>query len=333
MAGSCTMRSMADPHLQSIPDSYFTQSIGPNILLPSFASNQSLFIMMMESIDGMVDIESPYKDNDNCLPALKFLHMLITLDKFDNPLTLHKQASALMMFFRLLNCTSSHPPFLETDWCTPQLATKFTQITLRCLDSKTYTWWYPNKDTFEQATYLLQHTSFTNKMLASFVSNLFEEFSTQTNHRYTLWTFLHLIITKLGSDYKLVCVCHQSLEYLHEPNNLFTSCCVLIHCNDTRTLRHLALLHPEHGSWPGCIQRLEEDYGGRGAWIIAEFKAFIQAGCVGAFGEDHMAPQEENDRPVPEQDPRSTVRDKVQRFITGKFSHRGIESSSNNNRV
>ncbi|KAK0490369.1 hypothetical protein IW261DRAFT_1431750, partial [Armillaria novae-zelandiae] len=82
----------------------------------------------------------------------------------------------------------------------------------------------------------------------------------------------------------------------------FKSCTVLIHRNDTRTLRGLTLLHSEHSSWSGCIQRLE-DSGIDGA-VVAEFKAFIQAGCMGEIREDSppstpssVSSQEENEKP------------------------------------
>ncbi|KAK0231495.1 hypothetical protein IW262DRAFT_1344599 [Armillaria fumosa] len=221
------------------------------------------------------------------------------------------------MFFRVLKCTSSRPPSLEKDWCTPQLATKFVQLTLT--DSGVCA--------LEICAYFLQHTSFTAETLASFVSDFFGKFRTRI-FGGVLWLFLRLIITELGSEY-LVRVRRQSLEYLHEPDNLFTSCTALIQWNDTQTLRRLALLHPEHGSWSGCIQRLEDSdmYG------VADFKAFIQAGCVGAYGEDRTAPQEGNDRPVPVQHLWSTTWNNVQQFITGKPRRGGIESSRNDNRV
>ncbi|KAK0448057.1 hypothetical protein EV421DRAFT_110421 [Armillaria borealis] len=328
MAGSRPMRSMAADScfMRSIADSHPLQSIPPS----SFASNQSLFIMIVESIGYLVDIASPHKDNDNRGTVLEFLYTLITSVEFDEPLTLLEQSSALTMFFRILNSTSSRPPYLQKDWCTPQLATKFVRISLRDF----------RVDTDERGTYLFQHTSFTNETLASFVSNLFEELRTEINGG-ALRIFLPLIITGLGSeDLGVHTVRRQSLEYLHEPDNLFTSCTALIQWYDTRTLRCLALLHPKHPSWPGCLQRLEDSEmeDEMEESLVANFKAFIQAGCVGAFGEAHTAPsvhivssQGENAKPL--QYLWSTVRYRVQRFITGKSSRGGIESSSNDNRV
>ncbi len=271
-----------------------------------------------------MDIASPHKDNDNRCTVLEFLYTLITSVEFDDHLTPLEQSVTLTMFFRVLNSTSSRPPFLEKDWCTPQRATKFVQIALRDFRGPTH----------ELGTYFLQHTSFTNETLASFVSSTFEELRTETNS-CALWIFLDLIITGLGSEDLGVHIRQQSLEYFHEPNNLFTSCTALIQWNDTRILRRLALLHPGHRSWPGCLQRLEDI--GMKESLVTDLKAFIQAGCVGAFGEDDTASsssivssQEENDKSL--QHLWSTVRHRVQRFITGKPSREGIESSSNDNR-
>ncbi len=173
--------------------------------------------------------------------------------------------------------------------------------------------------------------------MASFISNLFEEFRTGI-HNFVLCIFLRLIIPGLGSEDLGVHIRQQSLEYLHEPDNLFTSCTALILWYDTRTLCHLALLHPEHPSWPGCLQRLENSEWKKS--LVTGFKAFIQAGCVGAFGEDDTASsihisivssQGENDKPL--QHLWSTVRHRVQRFITGKPCREEIELLSNDSSV
>ncbi len=261
MAGSCSTRSMQN---------------WPSIPLSFIASNRSLFIMIVESIGSLVDIASPHKDNDNRGAVLEYLYTLITSVEFDDPLTPREQTSALMMFFRVLNSTSSRPPFRETDWCTPQLATKSVRIALKDSGSPTH----------ELGTYFFQHTSFTNETSAFFVSDLFEELRTQITNT-ALRTFLCLIITGLGSEYLGVHIRQQSLEYLHEPDNLFISCTTLIQRYDTRTLRRLALLHPEHLSWPGCLQRLEDSE--MEELLVTDFKAFIQAGCVGAFGKVYEA--------------------------------------------
>ncbi len=313
MAGSRSMRSMAaDSHpLRSVSDT-------------SFSDTESLFSTILQRIGDLVDIASPHKDNDNRGTVLEFLYTLITSVEFDKHLTPLEQSSALMMFFRVLNSTSSHPPWLQKDWCTPQLATKFVRLSL--MDFR--------NNTDELGTYLFQHTSFTNETLASFVSNLFEELRTEIGYP-ALPIFLRLIITRLGSGDLGVHIRQQSLEYLHEPDNLFISCTALILWPDTRTLRRLALLHPEHDSWPGCLQRLEDSEmeNEMQESRVADFKAFIQAGCVGAFGEARAASsihivssQEENDRSL--QHLWSMVRHRVQQFITGKPSREEIELSS-----
>ncbi len=83
---------------------------------------------------------------------------------------------------------------------------------------------------------------------------------------------------------------------MYEPDNLFTSCTTLIIWRDARTLRRLALLCPKHRAWLGCLQRLqgaefpEWALGIRDIpYTISDFKAFVRAGCVGAFGKDDTA--------------------------------------------
>ncbi|KAK0455565.1 uncharacterized protein EV420DRAFT_1554362 [Desarmillaria tabescens] len=311
MAGSRSMRSM--------PVSPFT-------------SNQSLFIKIVRGIGDFLGIASPDKataavpldDIDNRSTVLISLYTLISSFEFDRPLTPYEQTFALTMFFRVLNSTFPHPSILEKNWCMPQLATKSVRIALKDFRNPTH----------ELGTYFFQHTSFTNEALASFVSSLFEQLRTEIANS-ALRTFLRLIITGLGSEDLGVHIRQKSLEYLHEPDNLFTSCTALIRWDDTKTLRRLALLHPAAAAWLGCLQRLEDS--GIEESLVIDFKAFIQAGRVGAFGEDDTASsssvgssQGESDNSL--QHPWSTVWHRVQRFLAGKPS-REIESSSNDNRV
>ncbi|KAK0490317.1 hypothetical protein IW261DRAFT_1431441 [Armillaria novae-zelandiae] len=298
--------------LLSMVSSSTMRSVSP---IAPFTPKESLFIMIIESIGAIIDIDSPHKDNDNRHTVLESLHTLITSDEFDNPLTPHEQTSALMMFFRVLNCTSPCPPNLKNGWCTLQLATKFVQIASRDL-----------KCPRQLGTLLFQHTSFTNKTLASFISDLFKELCIQPN---ALCIFLCLIIPQLGTEHLGLHVYRQSLEYLHEPDNLFTSCTALIQQNDTQTLRCLALLQCRHGSWSSCIQQLEDSELDKEQ--VADFKAFIEAKCEGAYGKDDTAPEAENDRPLPvPQHPWSMVQHKVQQFMV---SHRRKEPSHSHDPV
>ncbi|KAK0448053.1 hypothetical protein EV421DRAFT_110298 [Armillaria borealis] len=239
MAGSRSMRSMAaDSRLmRSFDGSHPLRGIPDT----SFFRFESLFFTILLSLGDLVDLASPPEDNDNRGTVLEFLHTLITSVEFDDSLTPFEQSFALTMFFRVLNSTTCRPPCLQKDWCTPQLATKSVKIALR-------SWLSP---TGELGTCFFQHTSFTNETLASFVSDLFEELRTQIDGG-ALQTFLRLIITGLGSED------------------------LGVHCNDTQTLRRLALLHPKHPSWPGCLQRLEDSEMGESR--VTDFKAFIQAG-------------------------------------------------------
>ncbi|KAK0214280.1 hypothetical protein EDD85DRAFT_1030129 [Armillaria nabsnona] len=156
--------------------------------------------------------------------------------------------------------------------------------------------------------------------------------------------FDDLIVTGLASEQLDVQVRQQSLEYLYEPDNLFTSCKTLITWDDVRTLRRLALLHPRDPTWSRCLRQLEDfDFP---EWAlgmhdiphtVSDFKAFIEAGCVGAFGKVDTASsnfmrldQEDEDSP---RHPWSTAWRRVRRFIPGEPSREEIELSSNDNGV
>ncbi|KAK0213177.1 hypothetical protein DFS33DRAFT_1269803 [Desarmillaria ectypa] len=215
----------------------------------------------------------------------------------------------------LLNSTFPLPPFLAKDWCTPQLATKSIQIAF-----EDTIWLSPDcyHSAYELGTYFFQSTSFTNETLAYFVSSVFEQLRTQTGRGLPI--FLDLIVTGLASD---------DLNGPHE----------------TKTLRRLALLRPKDPAWTGCIQRLQGAEHQAWEWIqydtprvITDFKAFIEAECVGAFGKDvtvssnPVQPAQGEDDNSP-QHLWSKVWRRVRQFIAGDPSRKEIELSSNDNGV
>ncbi|KAK0455545.1 uncharacterized protein EV420DRAFT_1644773 [Desarmillaria tabescens] len=276
--------SMADsPSIRSMPSStfHFHDSLFIGIIR---GIGDFLGVKSLRSYDG--DIPTVPLD-DNRQAVLEFLFTLISPVEFDNTLTPPEWNYVLIIFLRVLNSTSPHPPFLAEDWCTPQLATKFVRNTLE----GTSRWQYSNAS--ELGTYFFRSTSFTNETVAYFVSSFFKHLCTQDSSP-TVSIFLSLIVTILASENSDIHIRQQSLEYLYEPNNLFTSCSTLIECGQSGTLRRLALLRPKDPAWSGCLQRLQDFELQEGIWnqpriIVANFKVFIEGGCVGTFGEDDMA--------------------------------------------
>ncbi|KAK0225559.1 hypothetical protein IW262DRAFT_1491163 [Armillaria fumosa] len=324
VAGSSSMRSMA---VSTLP------------------FHHSLFISIIKNIGGILGIKSLPSDYDdtptipldnNRCAVLKLLYMLISSLEFDDALTLPERNVVLTTFFRVLKSTSPRPPFLAEYWCTPQRATKSVQIALEDTSWGTLS---HRRHALELGTYFLRSTSFTNETLASFVTSLFEQLHTENDDSRPI-SFLNLIVTEMESKHLDAQICQRSLEYLYSPDNLFTYCATLIIRDDTTALRRLALLHPNHPAWSGCLQQLHLG----GEWgddqhirVLTTFKAFIEAGCVGIFGEDDEA--HANSMRLAEGDDNSlqhrwtTVWRRVWPFIAGEPSHKRGSSDNGDNAV
>ncbi|KAK0195054.1 hypothetical protein F5146DRAFT_1024016 [Armillaria mellea] len=327
MAGSHSIRSMA---------------------IPPYSFSDSLFSRILRGIGEFLGVNV----YDNNLPAvaldtnryavLKLLYDLISSAEFDDTVTHRDQIFVLTTFFRVLNSTLPHPPFLAKDWCTPQLAIKSVQIAFEEASRPSLYHEDYYHTAHELGTYFFRHTSFTNEALAHFVSTLFEHLRKQDGR--VLSVFLDLIVTGLASEQLDVQVRQQSLEYLYKPENLFASCTTLITCGETRTLRRLALLHPKDPAWSGCLRQLEVfDFPEQASVMhyirhtISNFKAFIEAGCVGTFGKaDTMSSNFMRLDQEDEDSPRhywSTVWHRVRRFIPGKDSREETGLSNNDSGV
>ncbi|KAK0476756.1 hypothetical protein IW261DRAFT_1489925 [Armillaria novae-zelandiae] len=269
MAGSTSIRSMR---------------ISP------FPFPHSLFTTIMEDIGGFLDIKSlpltldltptVYLD-DNRHAVVQLLYILISSVEFEDTLTVPERNVTLTTFFRVLNSMSPRPSFLDKYWCTPQVLTNTLHIVF---EPQSWASTYQHGLACDLATYFFLSTTFTDETLASFLSSLFEQPRILPDS--LLSKFLDLIFTGLVSGDSGSQLCQQSLAIIYEPNNLFTSCCAIIKLGENKTLRRLAFLRPKDSSWPGCLQRLQGLPLGERACILTAFKAFVNAGCVGAFGED-----------------------------------------------
>ncbi|KAK0448783.1 hypothetical protein EV421DRAFT_1900487 [Armillaria borealis] len=219
----------------------------------------------------------------NRYAALKLLYTLISSAELDN-IPLERLNAVWTTLFRVKNSTFPLPSFLAKDDWFIQLATKSVQIAFGYVSPTSFYHEDYYHTAYELGTYFFQHTSFTNEALAYFVSTLFEQLRKQDGH--ALSVFLDLIVTRLASEDLDVQIRQKSLEYLHEPDNLFTSCTALIIWGHTNTLRRLALLCPQRPAWPGCLQQLPQDFEfPERAWgmhgiphPVSAFKAVIKAG-------------------------------------------------------
>ncbi|KAK0195065.1 hypothetical protein F5146DRAFT_1132485 [Armillaria mellea] len=318
--------------------------------IPPYSFSGSLFNRILRGIGDFLGVNA----YDNNLPAvafklldtnrhvvLKLLYDLISSAEFDDTVTRGDQIFVLITFLRVLNSTFPHPPFLAKDWCTQQLAIKYVQIAFEDASRTSPSFEDYHDMAHELGTYFFRHTSFTNEALAHLVSTLFEHLRNQDGRGLSV--FLDLIVTGPTSEQLDVQVHQQSLEYLYKPENLFASCTTLITWGKTRTLRRLALLRPKDPAWSGCLRQLEVfDFPEWPLTIhirhtISDLKAFIEAGCVGAFGKadttssNSIRPdREDEDSPW---HPWSTAWRRVRRFISGEASREETELSSNDSGV
>ncbi|KAK0505116.1 hypothetical protein EDD18DRAFT_325355 [Armillaria luteobubalina] len=274
MAGSSSMRSMANSVFLS-PHSLFTGIMGD---IASF-----LEIKPLSSHRGLTPT---IPVNSNRHAVLKLLYTLISSVEFNVSLTLHERNVVLTMFFQVSSSTSPCPRFLRKYWCTPQLAVTFVHIVFKEYPRDTP---YCHHSAYELGTFFVRSTSFTNETLAYFVKSLFEQLRTQED--YLLLMFLNLIVPEMQSNHLGTLICQQSLEYLHEPDVLFTLCKTLFALDATNMLRRLAGFRPKDPAWDDCIQRLQDLQSPK--WgnhqhirILNAFKAFMEARSLDmdAFG-------------------------------------------------
>ncbi|KAK0231761.1 hypothetical protein EDD85DRAFT_114760 [Armillaria nabsnona] len=70
----------------------------------------------------------PFELDSNRCAVLKLLYTLVSSDDFGATLLVDHQHITLMLFLRVLNATTPRHRFLPSNWCTPTMASKFTQI-------------------------------------------------------------------------------------------------------------------------------------------------------------------------------------------------------------
>ncbi|KAK0492234.1 hypothetical protein EDD18DRAFT_1183493 [Armillaria luteobubalina] len=337
-----------DPQLRLLLSMAGSPSIR-NMTIPAYSFLDSLFGRILRGIGDYLGVSS---HDNNLLPAvaldtnrhavLKLLYDLILSAEFDDTVTHRDQIFVLTIFFRVLDFQFPPPPFLAKGWCTPQLAIKFVQIAFEDVSQTSLYHEDYYHAAYELGIYFFKHTSFTNETLAYFVLTLFEHLRKQDGR--LLSVFLDLIVTGLASEQWDVQVRQQSLNYLFEPENLFISCTTLITWGELSTLRRLALLHSRDPAWARCLQQLEVfDFPIQPSGThdiphtMSDFKAFIEAGCVGAFGKDYPAPS--NFMPLDQEDadpprhPWSAAWRRIRRLIPGEPSREETGLSSNDHGV
>ncbi len=223
-------------------------------------SMDGLFDRVLRNIGIYMDLpatllnnETPsFKLDSNRYAVLKLLYTLVSSDNF-NTLPVVHQRDTLMLFLRVLNSTTPHPRFLPSDWCTPTMASNFTQIALESQD-----WTLSSDDmTLEFVYEFLQlGEPIANQIFSRFVSERLLDYVVKLRggHEISQEWWLRGILGLFVSEVKRS---DAAAVYLFELDNIFAVCAMFIIWEDIPHLHLLAECCPDHPVWIECLQKLD----------------------------------------------------------------------------
>ncbi|KAK0216205.1 hypothetical protein IW262DRAFT_202078 [Armillaria fumosa] len=254
--------------------------------------------------------------------VLKLLYTLVSCSEFggDASVRRYHPRITLVIFLRVLNSTSPRPRFLPEDWCTPTLTASFVPIAFQ--DDAWASRYEPGHGYIsrlptatELVHYFLQFPPVMNEFFSHFVSRRLlspivglrgPSLASLAWDGFSM--ILNAFITGLESNVLDAETIQRPIDYLVEPDNLFTVCAVLLIQNARSALRRLALLRRDDPVWPGCLMQLDtipmqlptipmhlkSQLRPIGPYIIpesisefiSEFRTFVEGGCVGVYGID-----------------------------------------------
>ncbi len=197
--------------------------------------------------------KTPFELDSNRYAVLKLLYMLITSDNLSDTLQLAHQKIMLMLFLRTLNSTTPRPRFLPSDWCTPTIASNFTQIAFEPPD------WSLSSDSMilEFVYEFLQADGpIANQIFSRFVSGRLLDRVVKLHGDYEIWSSHHLQGI-LGAFVSGVRRSDAAVAYLFELDNIFSVCAMFIIWKDIPRLHLLAQCCPDHPVWTECLQKLD----------------------------------------------------------------------------
>ncbi|SJL16695.1 uncharacterized protein ARMOST_20224 [Armillaria ostoyae] len=189
----------------------------------------------------------------NRYAVLKLLYMLLSSDDFGTTIREDYHRTTLMLFLQVLSSTTPRPRFLSSDWYTPTMASKFTQIAFVPPD------W----------------TLFSPPMTLQFVYEFLQLGEPLANQIFSRFVSGHLLdyVVKLRGDIEIlgrqylqgilgafVCGVRRldvAVAYLFELDNIFAVCAMFIIWQDIPRLRLLAQCCPDHPVWTECLQKLD----------------------------------------------------------------------------
>ncbi|KAK0202473.1 hypothetical protein DFS33DRAFT_1488633 [Desarmillaria ectypa] len=197
--------------------------------------------------------------------VLKLLYTLLLSDQFgEEEAPVEHQRAALKLFLSILESTFPLPPFITQDWCTPDLASKFVQITFE--DRM----WAIEDVLDDYPAFLVDHLfrfspTMSETLEYAAAERLFDglgKLDCYLDSIYDPFEYLshtiHLFVTGLSSSNLNPHISQKFLAYLFEPDTLFAICLPLVGSSRGETLRGLVCLRPNDPAWPICLARLPE---------------------------------------------------------------------------
>ncbi|PBK80754.1 hypothetical protein ARMGADRAFT_1091909 [Armillaria gallica] len=195
-----------------------------------------------------------FKLDSNRYAVLKLLYTLLSSDDFGTTMMVDNQRNMLMLFLRVLNSTTPHPRFLDSNWCTPTMTSKFTQTAL--LDTDWTLSFDDNMILLFVYEFLQLNGPIANQIFSRFVSGRLLDHVVKLRGDGDIFgkQWLRGILRFFVSGVRRS---DAALAYLFELNNIFAVCAMFIVWRDIPSLRCLAQCCPDHPVWTECLQKLD----------------------------------------------------------------------------
>ncbi|PBK69475.1 hypothetical protein ARMSODRAFT_1018878 [Armillaria solidipes] len=190
--------------------------------------------------------------DSNRYAMLKLLYTLVSSDDFSTTMMVDNQHIMLMLFLQVLNSTAPHPYFLPSDWCTPTMASNFTQLAFQ-----DQAWTLSSNYMTLQFVYqfLQLGEPIANQIVSCFVSGHLLDYVVKLRGDEILWKWELGGI--LGVFVSGVRRSDAAVTYLFELDNIFAVCAMFIIWQDIPHLHLLAQCCPDHPVWTECLQKLD----------------------------------------------------------------------------
>ncbi|SJL16716.1 uncharacterized protein ARMOST_20245 [Armillaria ostoyae] len=250
-----------DPHLLSLLTLAGSASIRKTAI--TNPSMNMFFGMVLHNIGIYTGVDNSFLSADeapfrveldgNRYAVLKLLYTLLSSDNFGTTMMVDNQRATLRLFLQALNSTTPRPRFLASDWCTPTMTSNFTQLAFKdqawTLSSDPMTLHFVHE-------FLQLGEPLANQILSRFVSRRLLDYVVKL-HRDGVILGSHYVRSILGAFVSGVRRSDDAVAYLFELDNIFAVCTMYIIWRDTRCLRLLAQLCPDHLVWTECLQKLD----------------------------------------------------------------------------